>query len=56
MLHEVIPAGSHYRVVGAAWSGETDVNRVELSTDGGRAWQPARFRSPCALRLAFVGI
>ncbi len=54
MLHEVIPAGSHYRVVGAAWSGETDVNRVELSTDGGRAWQPARLLDrpvPFAWRL-----
>lgn len=41
-LHQVIPARSHYRVVGAAWAGETEVTKVELSTDGGRSWQAGR--------------
>lgn len=42
-LHEVIPARSHYRVAGAAWAGETEVTKVELSADGGRSWQAVRF-------------
>lgn len=39
---EVVPAGKPYRVFGAAWTGEADVERVEVSTDGGRTWNPAR--------------
>jgi DMSO/TMAO reductase YedYZ molybdopterin-dependent catalytic subunit len=37
---ETIPAGSSYRVHGAAWSGEAELATVELSTDGGKQWQP----------------
>jgi len=38
--------GSHHapgpvRITGAAWSGENDITRVDVSTDGGRTWQPA---------------
>jgi len=38
--------GSHHklgpiRISGAAWAGEADVTRVDISTDGGRTWQPA---------------
>jgi len=29
------------RVAGAAWAGEADIVRVDLSTDFGRTWQPA---------------
>jgi len=29
-------------VHGAAWAGEADVARVEISTDGGSTWQPAQ--------------
>ncbi len=39
-----IPAGATYRVHGAAWTGESEVSRVELSTDGGRTWTDARFQ------------
>lgn len=42
---EVVPAGKSYRVFGAAWTGEADVERVEVSTDGGRTWSAARFPS-----------
>lgn len=42
MLHEVVPAGSRYRIFGAAWAGEADVTRVEVSTDGGKHWSEAR--------------
>jgi DMSO/TMAO reductase YedYZ molybdopterin-dependent catalytic subunit len=40
-LGETISSGSSYRVHGAAWAGEADLASVELSTDGGRTWQPA---------------
>src|SRR5262249_20879697 len=40
---EVIPAGQPYRVFGAAWSGETTVAKVEVSTDGGKSWAAATF-------------
>lgn len=39
---EVIPAGTRYRVVGAAW-GANDIDRVELTTDDGQTWVPVRF-------------
>jgi DMSO/TMAO reductase YedYZ molybdopterin-dependent catalytic subunit len=34
------------RVRGLAWSGESPLARVEVSTDGGRSWQEAEFISP----------
>ena len=34
---EIIPA-SGYSLAGAAWSGEEDVAKVEISTDGGKTW------------------
>ncbi|MCI0779845.1 MAG: sulfite oxidase [Chloroflexi bacterium] len=36
---EVVPAGG-YTLAGAAWSGEDDVVKIEISTDGGANWQP----------------
>ena len=39
---EVVPAGKPYRVFGAAWAGESAVAKVDLSTDGGRTWSPAK--------------
>jgi DMSO/TMAO reductase YedYZ molybdopterin-dependent catalytic subunit len=38
---EVIPAGSRYRIFGAAWSGRSNVAKVEVSTDGGKTFAPA---------------
>lgn len=38
---EVVPAGTPYLVYGAAWAGEADVTGVDVSTDGGRSWEPA---------------
>jgi DMSO/TMAO reductase YedYZ molybdopterin-dependent catalytic subunit len=38
-LHEIIPANTIYRVYGAAWTGESEVTMVELSTDGGNHWE-----------------
>jgi hypothetical protein len=36
-----MPSGSH-TVFGFAWSGFGQIERVEVSTDGQRTWQPAR--------------
>jgi hypothetical protein len=39
---EVVPAKSSYRVFGAAWTGESEVTKVEISTDGGKSWHEAK--------------
>ena len=39
---EIVPPGQIYRVRGAAWSGEAEIARVELSTDGGQSWHEVR--------------
>ncbi len=39
---EVVPKGTKYRMVGAAWAGESDVAKVEVSDDGGETWATAR--------------
>jgi len=36
---EIVPAGG-YDLAGAAWSGEEDIEKVEISTDGGETWGP----------------
>ena len=41
-LHEIVPANTRYRVIGAAWAGESEVTRVDFSSDGGRSWHAAR--------------
>jgi Mo-co oxidoreductase dimerisation domain len=33
------------RVTGVAWTGEGTIQQVEVSIDGGRTWQQARFTS-----------
>jgi DMSO/TMAO reductase YedYZ molybdopterin-dependent catalytic subunit len=40
-LHELVRAGASYRVFGAAWTGDADVNKVEVSVDGGKTWVDA---------------
>ena len=37
---EIIPAGG-YTLAGAAWSGEEEVVKVEISADGGETWDLA---------------
>ena len=34
--------GGPVRVSGAAWAGENDVAKVEISSDGGQSWNPAQ--------------
>lgn len=43
MPGEVVPVNSMYRIMGAAWAGESEVTQVEVSTDGARSWRQARF-------------
>jgi len=35
------PSAEPVRIFGAAWAGESNVARVEVSTDAGKSWQPA---------------
>lgn len=39
---ETIPARTAYRVYGAAWTGDSEIARVEMSIDEGRHWEPAK--------------
>src|SRR5262249_42767564 len=39
---EVVAAGKEYRVHGAAWAGESEVSKVEVSADGGKTWAAAK--------------
>ena len=39
---ETVRSGSSHTVVGFAWSGFGQIERVEVSTDAQRTWQPAR--------------
>lgn len=39
-------ASAGARTIGAAWSGESPVAAVDVSTDRGRTWQPAKITSP----------
>lgn len=48
-LRELVPADSVVRVHGAAWAGESEVARVEVSTDGGKKWQTANLKGEQAL-------
>ena len=41
MPGETVRAGEEYVLSGAAWSGEVEIARVEVSTDGGRTWEDA---------------
>ena len=41
-MHEVVPANADYRMHGAAWTGESEVTKVEVSIDGGQTWDLAR--------------
>lgn len=40
-----LPAGN-VTILGAAYAGETDIEKVEISTDGGASWQTAEFIGP----------
>ena len=40
-VREVVPAGGEYRVHGAAWGGDSEVAKVEISEDAGARWLAA---------------
>ena len=51
---EIVPANSHVRVQGAAWTTNGEIIKVELSTDGGSTWGDAKLlgeAKPNAWRL-----
>ncbi len=50
---QTLPGTGLYELTGLAWSGRGRVERVEVTTDGGRSWQDARLQEP-RMRLAFV--
>ncbi|MEV0623751.1 sulfite oxidase [Nonomuraea sp. NPDC050404] len=39
---QAVPAGGTYTLRGRSWSGRGRITRVEVSTDGGARWRPAR--------------
>lgn len=41
-VSEVVAANTAYRMHGAAWSGDSEVARVEVSADSGKMWTTAR--------------
>src|SRR6476469_158340 len=45
-VYETLAPNRIYTVSGAAWSGDTDVTEVAVSTDGGRTWAEAEFLDP----------
>jgi DMSO/TMAO reductase YedYZ molybdopterin-dependent catalytic subunit len=45
-VFETIAPNDLYTIVGAAWSGESDVTEVAVSTNCGKTWSPAEFLDP----------
>jgi DMSO/TMAO reductase YedYZ molybdopterin-dependent catalytic subunit len=45
-VYETLAPNRIYTIYGAAWSGETDVAEIAVSTDGGRTWTQAEFVDP----------
>ena len=45
-VYETLVPNRIYTVSGAAWTGETDVTEIAVSTDGGRTWAEAEFLDP----------
>ncbi|PNG27273.1 sulfite dehydrogenase [Methylocella silvestris] len=52
-----LPGPGFYNISGFAWSGRGRVQSVDVSTDGGTSWFPARLDTPaepmCAVRFSF---
>ena len=45
-VYETLAPNTPYVITGAAWSGETEVTEVAVSTDGGETWAQAEFIDP----------
>lgn len=52
-----LPGAGFYEITGIAWSGRGRIDRVEVSTDGGKNWYPADLQQPvlpvCHTRFRF---
>jgi DMSO/TMAO reductase YedYZ molybdopterin-dependent catalytic subunit len=45
-VYETLGVNQVYAIFGAAWTGETEVTEVAVSTDGGQTWGQAEFLDP----------
>jgi DMSO/TMAO reductase YedYZ molybdopterin-dependent catalytic subunit len=45
-LDATLRTGRAYELTGRSWSGEAPIRRVDVSTDGGRSFAPARLHGP----------
>jgi DMSO/TMAO reductase YedYZ molybdopterin-dependent catalytic subunit len=45
-VYETLAPNQVYTVSGAAWAGETEVQGISVSTDGGQTWAEAEFLDP----------
>jgi DMSO/TMAO reductase YedYZ molybdopterin-dependent catalytic subunit len=45
-VYETLESGQVYTVSGTAWSGETGVAEIAVSTDGGQTWAAGEFLDP----------
>ncbi|MBL8510617.1 MAG: sulfite dehydrogenase [Betaproteobacteria bacterium] len=43
---QMLQGPGYYTVTGLAWSGRGKIKQVDISTDGGINWQPARLQTP----------
>jgi sulfane dehydrogenase subunit SoxC len=43
---QTLPGRGLYELTGLAWSGAGRIERVEVTTDGGRTWTPAQLQEP----------
>ena len=52
-----LPEPGYHEITGLAWSGRSAIRRVDVSTDAGRTWRPARLQAPvlpiCHTRFRF---
>ena len=42
----MLPGPSHYEITGLAWSGKGKIERVDITTDGGKTWVKAKLQEP----------
>jgi sulfane dehydrogenase subunit SoxC len=50
---QALPGSGLYELTGLAWSGRGRIERVEITTDGGRSWVKAQLQEP-RLPIAFT--
>jgi sulfane dehydrogenase subunit SoxC len=54
----LLPGPGWWEITGLAWSGRGKIVRVEVSTNGGKRWEPAELQQPvlpkCHTRFRFL--